>query len=538
MLRISGLKIKIPHDEKALTEEIRRKAKGQTPMDYRIVRRSVDARKKPDLFYVYTVDASFKDEKKLLRGRGSRWQIIDDKEYRFPFRNDSSATEDSRPVIVGFGPAGIFAGLMLARAGYAPLILERGDEVDRRNRQVEDFFQGKNLDPDSNIQFGEGGAGTFSDGKLNTAVKDTFGRNRFVLREFVSHGAPEDILYDAKPHVGTDILKGIVRSMREEILSLGGEIRFRTRMTRIIYKDNKITGLVCLKEGREEVIHTDILILAPGHSARDTFSTLYSQGILMTPKAFAIGIRVEHPAQMINESMYGAGYPEELPAANYRLTHQCSDGRGVYSFCMCPGGYVVNSSSEQGCLCVNGMSESGRDGANSNSAIIVTVTPEDFPTDHPLAGIEFQRIWEKKAYELCQGQIPVQLYRDFREDRTTVSLGEFSPMIKGKWAFGNLRECLPAMVSNDIIEGMEAFGRKISGYDRDDTLFSGVETRTSSPLRIKRNKDYQSNITGLFPCGEGAGYAGGITSAAMDGIRVAEAAASFIDQRKGNRSDE
>ncbi len=538
MLRITGIKIRIPHDSKALTEEIRRRAKGQKPLDYRIVRRSVDARKKPDLYYVYTIDASFKEEKKLLRGRGSRWQVIEDKEYRFPYRNDFPGTKRPRPVIVGFGPAGIFAGLMLARAGYAPLILERGDEVDRRSRQVEDFFEGNELDPESNVQFGEGGAGTFSDGKLNTAVKDPFGRNRFVLREFVSHGAPEDILYDAKPHVGTDILRRIVRSMREEILSLGGEIRFRTKMTRLVCKDNKITGLVCQKDVREEIIPADVVILAPGHSARDTFSTLYSQGLLMTPKAFAIGIRVEHPARMINESMYGDGYPEELPAANYRLTHQCDDGRGVYSFCMCPGGYVVNSSSEKGCLCVNGMSESGRDAANSNSAIIVSVTPEDFPSDHPLAGIEFQRTWERKAYELCRGQIPVQLYRDFRENRTSVSLGEFSPMIKGQWAFGNLRECLPDMVSADIIEGMETFGKKISGYDRDDTLFSGVETRTSSPLRIERDKDYQSNITGLFPCGEGAGYAGGITSAAMDGIRVAEAAASYMNQWKGRGSDE
>ena len=533
MIRVSGIKIRIPHDEAKLHSAIRRQAKGMKPLSYQIVRRSIDARKKPELYYVYTIDARFREEKKLLHMKGSKWTKSSDTVYSFPPCNkELPGSGFKRPVVVGFGPAGLFASLMLARVGLCPIVLERGDPVDLRQEKVEKLFRDKVLDPESNIQFGEGGAGTFSDGKLNTMVKDKTGRNHFVLKELAKHGAPKDILYEAKPHIGTDILREVVRSIREEIISLGGEVHFRAKMIGIHDRDHLLENIIYEEDGVRKTLDTDTLILAIGHSARDTFSVLYDHGIDMTAKAFAIGIRVEHPAGMIDESMYGAGYPEELPAANYKLTHQCSDGRGIYSFCMCPGGYVVNSSSEPGHLCVNGMSYSGRDGSNSNSAIITTVTPEDYPSDHPLAGMEYQRIYEKAAYDLCGGSIPVQLYGDFRDDQISTSLGTFEPQIKGRWDFGNLRKCLPDYICRDILEGMEAFGKKIQGYDRPDTIFSGVETRTSSPVRIVRDEEFQSNIRGLFPCGEGAGYAGGITSAAMDGIRVAEAAVNYIFSRK------
>ena len=525
MIRISGLKLPIPHTTGELESAIRQKAKGRRFLSYRIVRRSIDARRKPELFYVYTIDAAFEGEKKILQARGSHWTRVEEKDYVFPVGQIDRSHLKHRPVIVGFGPAGMFAALMLARTGCRPIVLERGDRVEDRAEKVETLFQSGILDPESNIQFGEGGAGTFSDGKLNTMVKDRSGRNHAVLRELIRHGAPEHILYDAKPHIGTDVLKDVVRSIREEILALGGEIHFRARLTGIRTEEHKLTGILWQEEGQEHLLPCDTMILAPGHSARDSFHMLYEQGLRMTAKPFAIGVRVEHPAGMINESMYGKDYPEELSAASYKLTHQCKNGRGIYSFCMCPGGYVVNSSSEEGHLCVNGMSYSGRDGVNSNSAIITTVTPEDYPSDHPLAGVEYQRQYEKAAYQLCHGKVPVQLYRDFKKNIPSTECGEVQPQIKGQWDYANLRSCLPAYVCESLLEGMEAFGKTIAGYDREDTVFSGVETRTSSPVRLNRDDSYQSNIQGLYPCGEGAGYAGGITSAAMDGMKVAEAVA-------------
>ena len=542
MIRISQLKLKVGHTREELFEEIIHQAHGKRPVSWRIVRKSVDARKKPQLFYVYTIDAEFENEKKLLSAKKSKWTKPSVSNYTFPYSNSKEAGMsfkeeklEERPVIVGMGPAGLFAALVLARAGFAPVVFERGDCVETRSEVVEHFFETGELDEESNVQFGEGGAGTFSDGKLNTLVKDKFGRNHFVLKEFVKHGAPEDILYEAKPHIGTDILKDVVASIRKEIESLGGEVHFRTKVCDILCEDiagrqnSQIKGLLIEKDSVRTKYPCRNVIFAIGHSARDTFYMLHERELSMNPKAFAIGVRVEHLAHLINESQYGEGYPEEVPTASYKLTHQCKGtGRGIYSFCMCPGGYVVNSSSEKGRLCVNGMSYHDRAGHNSNTALITTVTPDDFPSDSPLAGLEFQRKYEELAYKIGNGKIPVQLFGDFLKNQMSTKLGNVTPSIKGEWQFANLHECLPDYVCASLEEGMRAFGHKIKGYDAEDTVFSGVETRTSSPLRMERNKQFESNIQGLFPCGEGAGYAGGITSAAMDGIKTAEAIAEKI----------
>ena len=559
MIRISQLKLKVGHTREELFEEIIHQAHGKRPVSWQIVRKSVDARKKPQLFYVYTIDAEFENEKKLLSAKKSKWTKSSVSSYTFPYSNSKEAGMspkeeklEEQPVIVGMGPAGLFAALVLARAGFAPVVFERGDCVETRSEVVEHFFATGELDEESNVQFGEGGAGTFSDGKLNTLVKDKFGRNHFVLKEFVKHGAPEDILYEAKPHIGTDILKDVVASIRKEIESLGGEVHFRTKVCDILCEDiagikedeagkvheqeitagrqnSQIKGLLIEKDGVRTKYPCRNVIFAIGHSARDTFYMLHERELSMNPKAFAIGVRVEHPAHLINESQYGEGYPEEVPTASYKLTHQCKGtGRGIYSFCMCPGGYVVNSSSEKGRLCVNGMSYHDRAGHNSNTALITTVTPDDFPSDSPLAGLEFQRKYEELAYKIGNGKIPVQLFGDFLKNQMSTKLGKVTPSIKGEWQFANLHECLPDYVCASLEEGMRAFGHKIKGYDAEDTVFSGVETRTSSPLRMERNKQFESNIQGLFPCGEGAGYAGGITSAAMDGIKTAEAIAEKI----------
>ncbi|MDD7210100.1 MAG: FAD-dependent oxidoreductase [Lachnospiraceae bacterium] len=535
MIRIAQIKLKIDHSPEELYEAIVHQAHGKRPKRWEIVRKSVDARKKPQLFYVYTIDAEFEEENKILSFKKSRWTPVTNAEYSFPYQNTIAGfpkKEEDRPVIIGAGPAGLFAGLVLARAGFCPVIFERGDCVEKRAETVEEFFSGNPLDEESNVQFGEGGAGTFSDGKLNTLVKDKFGRNRFVLQEFVKHGAPWEILYEAKPHIGTDLLKNVVVSIRKEIQNLGGTVFFRTKVVDLMQEKGRIVALLLEKEGKKQEYPCRNVIFAIGHSARDTFYMLEKKNLFMTPKAFAIGVRVEHPAALINESQYGKEGAKRLPAASYKLTHQCkSTGRGIYSFCMCPGGYVVNSSSEKGRLCVNGMSYHDRAGQNSNTALVTTVTPEDFPSKSPLAGLEFQRKYEELAFLCGDGKIPVQLYGDFLEEKTSAELGSVIPQTKGAWQFANLRECLPEYICASIIEGMDAFGNKIRGYDGKDTILSGVEARTSSPVRMERNKDFEGSIEGLFPCGEGAGYAGGITSAAMDGIKTAEALAAKLLMR-------
>lgn len=529
MIRINQLKLPLDDKKGKLLQKAARSL-GISPADILkvdIIKESIDARKKPEIFYSYVVDVTLKSggikrEESIIRKRKDRnLSISQEKPYCLP--ECGTASLSSPPVIIGTGPAGLFCGLMLARKGYCPILLERGEDVDARTRRVEDFWKDGVLNPASNVQFGEGGAGTFSDGKLNTLVKDTFGRNREVLRLLSQFGADPSICYQNKPHIGTDVLSRIVKSIRQEIEALGGRVRFLSQVTDFKIKDGR---LYALEVNKTELLHTETAVLAVGHSARDTFETLYRRQVPMEAKAFAVGLRIQHPQTMINMSQYGMEECEELGPASYKLTRQTSGGRGVYSFCMCPGGYVVNASSEPGRLAVNGMSYHDRAGENANSAIIVSVNPEDFSQKkdekNPLSGICFQRQLEEKAYQAAEGKIPVQLYGDFISDRMSDHFGEIHPAFKGQYGFANLRQVLPEALSSAFIEAMESFGHTIKGFDCPDAILAGIESRTSSPVRIPRDEGLESAVRGLFPCGEGAGYAGGITSAAMDGIRVAE----------------
>ena len=423
-------------------------------------------------------------------------------------------------MVIGAGPAGLFCAYLLAREGYRPLVFERGKKVGERTEDVLHFWKTGVLDPASNVQFGEGGAGTFSDGKLNTLVKDPLGRNRFVLDTFVAFGAPEKITYENKPHIGTDILSKVIAAMREEILHLGGTFEFESCVTDIRVENQKIKAV---EINHNTWMETEVCVLALGHSARDTFEMLQKTGLFMEPKAFAVGFRVEHPQKDINRSQYGEKYAELLEAAPYKVTANLANGRGVYSFCMCPGGYVVNASSEKKRLAVNGMSYSDRGSKNANSAIIVSVTPDDFEGTDALSGVEFQRRLEEKAFALGNGKIPQQLFGDYCENKKSTAYGTFPSETRGETAFANLRGLFSDEMEQSFIEGMHSFSKHIPDFDRNDAILSGVESRTSSPVRIRRDEVFEANIRGIYPCGEGAGYAGGITSAAMDGMKVAEA---------------
>ena len=682
MMVTEQLKLPVGHTREDLCRQLCKrlgiKDTGKCP-EFEIIKRSLDARKKPDIFFVYSIritEPGFKIPKKadkryvkcvedefydflgevglrklsseqktnpeLVEGnrkgdrifRRVRFDRLSEEGVRHSEGGRSrvcpgNSSEAERPVVVGFGPAGMFCALMLARAGLKPIVLERGKPADDRIKDVESFFAGGELNENSNVQFGEGGAGTFSDGKLNTGTGKQGGRAREVLVTFVRHGAPEEILYDNKPHIGTDILVNVIKGIREEILRLGGEILFNARFEELVLdKEGCVRGCIysktdtdnndgyrkrgeenldgintatvfqgCLDEknregsvygnkgfrdhpGKQEPVFTEkqhgvrqeirtrAVCLAIGHSSRDTFEALYRKNVPMEQKAFAVGVRIEHPQELIDRFVYGEEHRElkkrfGLPAGDYKLTGHTRDGRGVYSFCMCPGGFVVNSSSERGMTAVNGMSFHARDGANANSALVVTVTGEDFNRsssgdsvaagsflgrdvndgtdqmlhDHVeggnayrevLAGLEFQRQLEKAAYREGAGKVPVQLLGDFEENRVSTVTGGVVPCIKGEWVFGNLRKVLPEFISRSILECMEHFDKKIPGFAMPDACLSGVESRTSSPVRIIRDETGMSRIRGLFPCGEGAGYAGGIMSAAVDGIKCAERIAGLL----------
>ncbi|MDD2972438.1 MAG: NAD(P)-binding protein [Lachnospiraceae bacterium] len=485
-----------------------------------IVKQSIDARKKPDLYFSLVLDVKVAKEQAVLKHcKDHNVSLAPDERYHFP--KPGSEKLSHPPIIVGAGPAGLFCAYMLSLHGYCPIVLERGEDAETRLQSVTEFWETGKLDLNSNVQFGEGGAGTFSDGKLNTLVKDKNGRNKEVLRIFVAAGAPEHILYENKPHLGTDTLIQIVKNMRDTILQNGGSVLFRHQVTDFIMDAGRMKGVVV---NHDQTILSDQVVLAIGHSSRDTIEKLYERNIPMEAKSFAVGLRVEHPQKLINQSQYGMEFPGYLSAAPYKVTAKTSNGRGVYSFCMCPGGYVVNASSEENRLAINGMSYSKRDSANANSAIIVSVTPEDYGGEDALAGIRFQRKLEEKAYFLGQGHIPLQYYDDFKKNvPSTEQPDRNKPCMKGIYTYTNVRELLPESLNESFIEGMEQFGRVIRGFNREDTLVSGVESRTSSPVRIHRDERLQSEVHGLYPCGEGAGYAGGITSAAMDGLKVAEA---------------
>ena len=611
MIRISQLRLPCGYEQGALENKIRKTIRVRDrSFSFTIVRHSVDARKKPQLFDMYTVDVdmgiSAREEASLvrrLRNKNVTQAPVDS--YRFP--SGGSEKLPHRPVVIGAGPAGLFCALYLAEHGYQPLVIERGRKMEDRTRDVEKYWETGILDTVSNVQFGEGGAGTFSDGKLNTQINDRTGRSLQVLRTFVSAGASESILYEGKPHIGTDRLRQVIPKIRRRIEQAGGEVRFETLCTGFSFtgegsaldpvpdpasnfapdsaldsssnsvsdpapdsaldpasepeRGRRISGLYVRSlspaddgsQSRDEWIPAQAVVFAVGHSARDTIEELFRENIPLEQKQFAVGFRVAHPQALIDQSQYGVSDPEELAgmrlsASPYKLTAKASSGRGVYSFCMCPGGYIVNASSEQGHVCVNGMSDEGRGSGWANSAIVITVGQKEFGSDHVLAGMDFQRRLEKRAWEMGGGAVPIQNYTEFKasfEAQKSASLqgkqalqedqadqvnmaGEsvLSEAVKGTCRRAALHRLLPADLTGDFIEGMDRFGHMISGFDGPQALVAGVESRTSSPVRIPRGQTLESvGAKGFYPCGEGAGYAGGIMSAAMDGIRIAEAIA-------------
>lgn len=537
MFRIEQMKLPLTYTEQDMNRMICKELRITEAelVSYEIVRRSLDARKKSEIHYSFLVDVTVRNENKIKKQLAGLKKVSISKETKYEYQITGLQTMKYRPVIVGAGPAGLFCAYALAKCGFCPVLIERGDTIENRTMKVERFWKDNSLDVESNVQFGEGGAGTYSDGKLNTMVKDTHGRIKEVLQTFVSFGAPQEIAYINKPHIGTDKLRTVIKNMREEIERLGGTCLFRTKLTGFLVTEETDTDkanekravLQAVVLNEKETVRCNTLVLALGHSARDSFDMLYKNGVCMEKKAFAVGVRVEHPQSMINEIQYGV-QKECLPAADYKLTHTTKDGRGVYSFCMCPGGFVVNASSEEGRLAVNGMSNYDRSERNANSAIIVAVRPEDFAyygdtADTPLAGVAFQRKLEEAAFYSGNGLIPAQLYEDLKNNQKSMSFGAITPNTKGAVNFANLRECLPDFITNSVLESFPEFGKRIPGFDRPDTVIEAVESRTSSPVRILRDENLESNIAGIYPCGEGAGYAGGIVSAAADGLRVFEA---------------
>ncbi len=532
MLRLTELKLPLDHPPEALRAAIlqRLELADDALVGFSIFKRSYDARKKHALLLIYAVDVEVRNEAALLKKfRNDRHLApAPDMDYRFVGHAPENLRE--RPLVVGFGPCGIFAALVLAQMGFKPIVLERGKAVRERTQDTWGLWRKHVLNPESNVQFGEGGAGTFSDGKLYSQIKDPQHLGRKVLTEFVKAGAPEEILYVSKPHIGTFRLVGMVEAMRHEIEALGGEVRFRQRVSDVLIEDGpdgkRIRG-VTLASG--ETLASEHVVLALGHSARDTFEMLHARGVYMEAKPFSIGFRIEHPQSLIDRARLGANAGNPLlGAADYKLVHHAKNGRTVYSFCMCPGGTVVAAASEPNCVVTNGMSQYSRNERNANAGIVVGIAPADFPGDDPLAGIELQRRLEARAFELGGGNYdaPGQLVGDFLDGRPSTRLGSVEPSYKPGVHLTDLASTLPDYAIEAIREALPAFDRQIKGFAMKDAVLTGVETRTSSPLRITRGDDFQSvNVKGLYPAGEGAGYAGGILSAGVDGIRVAEAAA-------------
>ena len=527
MIRVTELRLPVDHDALALEAALIARLGIHKPdlFGFTVFRRSHDARKNSALTFTYTVDAELRDEARVVA------RFADDPKIRPTPQMDyqpaalAPAGFARRPVIVGFGPCGIFAALILAQAGFRPIVLERGKAVRERTLDTWGLWRKHILNPESNVQFGEGGAGTFSDGKLYSQIKDPRFLGRKVLTEFVRAGAPKEIMYVAKPHIGTFRLVGMVEKMRREIIDLGGEVRFSQKVTGLDIRGGAILG-VSLESG--EYIESDHVVLALGHSARDTFHVLHAAGVAMQAKPFSVGFRIEHPQSLIDRARLGPHAGNKLiGAADYSLVHHASNGRSVYSFCMCPGGTVVAAASEPNCVVTNGMSQYSRAERNANAGIVVGVTPEDYPGG-PLAGIEFQRALESRAFELGGGNYdaPGQLVGDFLAGKPSTVLGAITPSYQPGVRLTDLSQVLPAFAIDAIREAIPAFERQIKGFSMHDAILTGVETRTSSPLRIPRGDDFQSiNIRGLYPAGEGAGYAGGILSAGVDGIKVAEAVA-------------
>jgi len=541
-MRLTELKLPLDHSADELRAAIlhRLGITADELVGYTIFRRSHDARKPAAIVFIYTLDVDLKNEAAVLkRLHGDRHAgKTPDTRYHFVARAPQTPPLP-RPVVIGTGPCGLFAGLILAQMGFRPLILERGKAVRERTQDTWGLWRKGQLNPESNVQFGEGGAGTFSDGKLYSQIKDPQYRGRKVLTEFVKAGAPAEILYVAKPHIGTFKLVGMVENMRAEIEALGGEIRFGSRVEDIDIEGGQVRGL---RLANGEYIAASHVVLAVGHSARDTFGMLHAHGVHIEAKPFSIGVRIEHPQSLIDRARFGknAGNPL-LGAADYKLVHHCKNGRSAYSFCMCPGGTVVAATSEPGRVVTNGMSQYSRNERNANSAIVVGVTPADYPGSetNPLAGIAFQRRWESLAYEAggSDYRAPAQRVGDFLAGRPSTELGTVLPSYTPGVRMTDLALCLPDYVVAALRESLPAFGREIAGFAMDDALLTGVETRTSSPLRITRDESFQSvNTRGLYPAGEGAGYAGGILSAAVDGIRIAEAVALSLVAPAGKAS--
>jgi uncharacterized FAD-dependent dehydrogenase len=525
VIRVGGLKVPVNGDMALLEKQLLKKlgVPAGEVLEYRISRESVDARKSDMIFFVYTVDVTLNDESRFLKKLINK-DISPTPDQSYPFVRTGLERLVAHPVVVGAGPAGLFAALLLAQMGFRPLLLERGPEVNERVRSVKKFWETGHLDPEKNVQVGEGGAGTFSDGKLTTLIRDK--RCRKVLEEMILAGAPEEILYSHRPHVGTDLLRVVVKNLRQRIIRLGGSVLFDHKVTDILVKEGRLAGLTV----NQEQLDCQALVLAPGHSARDTFAMLLDRGIQITPKSFSVGVRIEHPQSLIDQAQYKqfAGHPR-LGPADYKLAYHASSGRSAYTFCMCPGGLVVAATSEEGCVVTNGMSDYARDGQNANSALLVGVSPPDFGSDHPLAGVEFQREWERQAFRLGGGdyRAPAQTVGDFLAGRPSAAFGRVTPTYRKAVSPSDLRGCLPGFVVETLLEAVPALDKKMHGFALPDAVLTGVETRSSSPIRLVRDESYEAvNVKGLYPAGEGAGYAGGIISAAVDGIRVAESIAA------------